>query len=166
MQAVQTFIYAIKHTAKVTWDIDIKAKALLIDHGDALKNGFGAVFPDAALCTDWPHIAHKIKNTRAKEIKNEDNRNFFKLSLDVLHMCRTKEQFMQIAKWVGECMAARGERAFWQTFAKEYCTDTWCGWYYQAVRILGFTPATQALESYNKTIKLYKLWRTRASLAW
>ena len=70
VQAVHVFIHSIKVTAKKVWSIDVTAKVVVIDHSDALKNGFMAVFPNAKLTTDWPHIAHKIKQTRSQQIKD------------------------------------------------------------------------------------------------
>ena len=157
-------MYSIKHTAKLLWDIDINAKVLCIDHSDPLRNGVKCIFPNIEVTADWPHIARKIKTERARKITDEGVRAFFKEGLEVLHMCRTKEQFLQFAGAFRGWMHTRGEGEFTDTFMNEYGTEEWCGWFYGAVSQCGFTPATQAQESHNKTIKTTKLWKMRSSI--
>ena len=57
-------MHCIKVTAKKMWGIELCGAVVIIDHSDALNNGFHNVYPEARLVTDWPHIARKIKLTR------------------------------------------------------------------------------------------------------
>ena len=78
-----------------------------------------------------------------------------------------------LGEWAGDKMKEYARRkkdssisGFWATFANEYLSEEWCGWFYAATGIRGVTAATQSLESWNGAVKRDKLWRTRAALDW
>ena len=78
------------------------------------------------ILNDWGHIAWKIKRQRAKLIEDDDARKYFKESLEVLHLCRTEDQFNQVGRWVADGMTDFGLDEFMATFASEYLVKQWC----------------------------------------
>jgi hypothetical protein len=151
----------------------IVPKTLGIDCAVYIANAALAVWAALILVLCWAHIARKFKDKKMK-IKHTANVGVVEVHVRAMHNTIAREQFFHLwafisAHWTTEL--DEGEYAI--TFGKSYVgfmtgPAMWrSSWYVTASGMGGISSVSNAIESYNKSIKLLLgVYALYASLAY
>lgn len=140
--------------AKLFYGVDVDVAFGSLDHAWAIANAFRDVWPRITLVTCWPHVVRKTSEQAARLTQASYYDAVIHPHITILHLTRTREQFLTLADVCIRHWRKDGEGAYADWFAEVYLAEPWNSWYIGASgSVSGILPNQNALESYHRSIK-------------
>eukprot|EP00918_Siedleckia_nematoides_P039742 GHVU01086406.1.p1 GENE.GHVU01086406.1~~GHVU01086406.1.p1 ORF type:complete len:628 (+),score=49.56 GHVU01086406.1:259-1884(+) len=156
-EAYTVMIKGIEDTLKlIDSDLRFEPVVVIADAAMGLYNAVKACLPMAKLINCWVHVLTNL-NENVGKLVDKAYYEIVRLVIIMLHLCRSKLQFMSMGAYFVEAMKADGETAIAEWFYTYHIQPPFNEWFMTASPVAGAVPNNNLSEAYNAVVKRSKV---------